>query len=217
MLTLEESFGTSPGYSTSSNAVESTATTANSTGIFEPPPHYSFPPFYTLQPNLTTRHAQLTLWSSLLVSYCAHNRLFLLSPTDAIFSNQTLRKRFAPADVRVLFQSMVEQGRADWVDSSLSGKKKKTVDASKDSPESAVHIWWKLPEEWSALLLGWVEDTGQKGAVLTFYELREGCGGKSWGGEGMPEDCLRRILQTLIKKGKASVFGSAEEEGVKFF
>ena len=58
---------------------------------------------------------------------------------------------------------------------------------------------------------------GQKGAVLTVYELREGDAvmGREWG--GMEEGMLRKVLGVLVKRGKAQVFGQQEGEGVKFF
>lgn len=54
-------------------------TTTPSTNAFSFPTYTTFPPFYTLQPNLTTRARQLTLWSQLILSYAAHNRLYRLS------------------------------------------------------------------------------------------------------------------------------------------
>lgn len=67
------------------------------------------------------------------------------------------------------------------------------------------------------MIYGWVDGTGQKGSVLTIYELREGegVGGREW--VGMEEEMLKKVLGVLVKKGKAQVFGEGEGEGVKFF
>jgi ESCRT-II complex subunit VPS25 len=67
------------------------------------------------------------------------------------------------------------------------------------------------------LLYAWVEETGQKGSVLTIYELRESesVEKKEW--RDMDEGMLRKVLGVLVKRGKAQVFGQAEGEGVKFF
>lgn len=35
-------------------------------------------------------------------------------------------------------------------------------------------IYWRTPEEWAALVEAWVDETAQKGTVLTLYELTEG-------------------------------------------
>lgn len=60
--------------------------------------------------------------------------------------------------------------RAEWVDATASGGNK-----------SVAWIWWKRPEEWAGVLAEWVENTGQKGVVLTVYELIEGEGTVSQG------------------------------------
>jgi hypothetical protein len=40
--------------------------------------------------------------------------------------------------------------------------------------ETRCWIYWRRPEEWGQLIYDWVDETGQKGAVLTLYELVEG-------------------------------------------
>ncbi len=67
------------------------------------------------------------------------------------------------------------------------------------------------------MIYGWVDETGQKGSVLTVYELREGeaVGAKEW--VGMEEEMLRKVLGVLVKKGRAQIFGLDESAGVKFF
>lgn len=78
-------------------------------------------------------------------------------------------------------------------------------------------MYWRSLGEWADAIYGWVDETGQKGGVLTVYELREGEGvlGKEW--QGMDEDLLRKVLATLVKKGKCQIFGQEETAGVKFF
>jgi ESCRT-II complex subunit VPS25 len=44
-----------------------------------------------------------------------------------------------------------------------------------------VWIYWRTPEEWASLVEGWVDATGQKGSVLTVYELVEGDGSRGAG------------------------------------
>lgn len=86
------------------------------------------------------------------------------------------------------------------------------------SPEkNAAWIWWRKPEEWAALIAAWVEETGQKGVVLTLYELVEGEATEKQEFYGLDVQVLRRALDTLVKKGKAQVFGTDDQQGVKFF
>lgn len=81
-----------------------------------------------------------------------------------------------------------------------------------------VWVYWKSIDEWGDAIWDWVDSTGQKGGVLTVYELVEGeeVSGREW--EGMEEDFLKRVLQGLVKRGKAALFSAGEGGlGVKFF
>ncbi|ETI22000.1 hypothetical protein G647_06070 [Cladophialophora carrionii CBS 160.54] len=175
------------------------------------PKSYSFPPFFTLQPTAQTRHAQLVKWSALTQRYCRHHRQWKLRLPDALatplFHNKELNKRLSLRDARAVIDFMAsKQGdeRAEWV-------------ASTDEQKLEAWIWWRRPEEWGNLIADWVEGTGQKGVVLTLYELVEGQeteGQEFW---GLDAEVLRRGLAALVKKGRAQVFGAEDQMGVKFF
>jgi len=111
------------------------------------PQIHTFPPFFTLQPNLQTRTSQLRKWSRLIQRYCRHHSLFKVSLTTAIdsdlFKNTELRKRLSANDTREVVEWMTrEEGgrRAEWVD---AGK-------------GLFWVFWKRPEEWGDGILGWV-------------------------------------------------------------
>lgn len=134
------------------------------------PREYSFPPFFTRQPNLTTHHAHLVKWSSLILSYCRHHRLYKLSLSpssstsepagaDELFHNRKLDRRLSTADIREVIEFMRKDGRAEYVG---------------QTPGDVVWVYWRSPEEWAGLIEEWVDATGQKGTVLTLYELTEG-------------------------------------------
>ncbi|MCJ1475940.1 hypothetical protein MMC13_004604 [Lambiella insularis] len=189
--------------------------TASHPQDFSFPPITSFPPFYTLQPTLSTRSAQLSKWAALILAYCAHYRIFCLTLTDALdtplFHNKTLKKRLTLAEVREVVDWICGKeggGRAEWV----AGK----GDASGARKERA-WIWWRSVEAWGEGIVGWVESTGQKNTVLTLYELMEGESTIGQDFHGMDPDVLQRALQMLVKRGKAQVFGSEDQQGVKFF
>ncbi|KAI9367934.1 ESCRT-II complex subunit-domain-containing protein [Aspergillus egyptiacus] len=186
--------------------------TQSSASSFPFPPRYSFPPFFSLQPNSTTRAVQLQRWSHLIQSWCRHHRIYKLALVEAIesplFRNAELRKQLSLSDARTVLDWMCkgeEEGgggrRAEWVD---GGK-------------TMVWIWWRRPEEWAAIISEWVENTGQKNVVLTVYELIEGEATISQEWHGMDTDVMLRSLNVLVKQGKAQVFGSEGQEGVKFF
>jgi ESCRT-II complex subunit VPS25 len=64
----------------------------------------------------------------------------------------------------------------------------------------------------------WVERTGQRGTVLTLYEIAEGDASRREEFAGIDAELLQRSLGVCVKRGRAQVFGSGGEgEGVKFF
>ncbi|KAI9674550.1 MAG: hypothetical protein M1817_001888 [Caeruleum heppii] len=186
-------------------------TTTNDSPSFTFPPTHSFPPFYTLQPNSSTLHAQLTTWSSIVLGYCRHHRLFKLSLSDALgwdlFYNKQISRRLSLKDARELIEFMkVNDNRAEWVYS-------KQVKGE----ANVCWIWWRRADEWAEILESWIESTGQKNMVLTLYELTEGESTRGTEFHGMDTEVMQRSLGVLVKKGKAQVFGSDDQQGVKFY
>jgi len=96
--------------------------------------------------------------------------------------------------------------RIDWIFSTAKGEQSSTC-----------YVFWRTASEWADMLYGWVDETGQKGAVLTVYELREGDAVMSKDWRDMDEGMLRKVLNVLVKRGKAQIFGQEENAGVKFF
>ncbi|KAK4172188.1 ESCRT-II complex subunit [Triangularia setosa] len=184
---------------------------------FQFPKEHSFPPFYTPQINLSTRHAQLTKWSSLILSYCRHHSIYRLSLSDAtnspsspaypLFNNEAINRRLSPSYVKEIVNFMKKDGRAEWYGS----------DKNEGGGGDVVWIYWRTPEEWAGVVEGWVEETGNKGQVMTVYELTEGettRGSEFW---GLDQELLIKAIQVLAKKGRAQTMGGEENLGVKFF
>ena len=71
------------------------------------------------------------------------------------------------------FMRTKDDGRAEWVD-------------GKAGKGDVCWIWWRRGEEWAEMLEQWVDETGQKGSVLTLYELSEGEGTRGTGEWGRP-------------------------------
>ncbi|KAF2691204.1 ESCRT-II complex, vps25 subunit [Lentithecium fluviatile CBS 122367] len=196
------------------------STPAINPSTFQFPPIHAFPPFYTLQPNPTTRSSQLSSWSSLIQAYCRHNHLFSLTLADALstplFSNTTISRKLSLRDAKAIVQWMTtaEGGsRAEWIGASGKGGKGGT------DGEGSGRCWvyWRRPEEWAGALEEWVERTGQKGTVLTLYEIVESDATRREEFWGMDAELLTKSLQICVKRGKAQVFGGEGSEGVKFF
>ncbi|KAI0129454.1 ESCRT-II complex subunit [Xylariales sp. AK1849] len=192
-----------------------TTTTTTTKTPFDFPREYHFPPFFTRQTNLTTHHSQLEKWSSLILSYCTHHRLFKLSlsspAAEELFHNRSLNRRLSTADAREVLEFMRKDGRVEYVGGG-DGK-----GGSAEGKGDVVWVYWKTPEEWARMLEGWVDETGQKGTVLTLYELTEGEATLGTEFHGLDPDLLQKALQVLVKRGKAQIFGQEDQQGVKFF
>lgn len=205
------------------------AATDSSSASFTFPREYHFPAFFTRQTNLTTLHAQRTQWSALILSYARHCRIFRLSLSEAadsdLFVNRRLDRRLQLDDIRDVVDFMRKDGRAEYVGGGSSG--------------DVVWLFWKKPDEWAELVENYVEESGQKGSVLTVYELVEGDGTRGTGQfplldpslpctttlltqvqtdiHGMDTEVLLKALNVLVKRGKAQIFGQDDSLGVKFF
>ncbi|PVI08470.1 ESCRT-II complex, vps25 subunit [Periconia macrospinosa] len=213
-----------PPSSSSSTIVPSIAPTTTSTpSTSDPytyPPIYAFPPFFTLQPNPTTRSSQLHSWSTHIQAYARAHRLFTISLVDALptplFTNPIIGRSLSLRDARAVLSWMASPeggNRAEWINPT----KKLGKDAEEGGGGGKAWIYWRRPEEWAAMLEEWVERTGQKGTVLTLYEITESDATRREEFWGMDGELLNRSLGICVKRGKAQVFGSEGSEGVKFF
>lgn len=187
----------------------STTTTSVETSTFLfPSIHSDYPPFFTLQTALTTRASQFRKWSRLIQRYCKHHGLFRLNISEHIdsplFHNSQMNKRLQLNDIVTIIDWMagVEGGgRAEWTTKS----------------KEATWIYWRKPEDWANLVRTWVDATGQKGSVLTLYEIVDSEATEKMEFYGMDVEVLKKGLAVLAKQGKAQVFGAEGGEGVKFF
>ena len=177
------------------------------------PPEYAFPAFFSRQENISTHRAQLERWSAIVLNYARHHGIFRLSVSAAaesdLFHNRRLDRRLQLPDIRDLLDFMRKEGRAEYVSGEGGGAAATGGDV--------VFIYWRKPEEWGRLIERYVEETGQKGTVLTLYELVEGEGTRGAEFHGMDSDVLQKALQHLVKRGRAQVFGQDGSQGVKFF
>ncbi|THV47039.1 hypothetical protein BGAL_0340g00090 [Botrytis galanthina] len=188
-----------------------TQTSATSAKPFKFPREHSFPPFFTLQPTSSTLHAQLRKWSDLILSYFAFHRLFRLTVStllsSELFRNERINRRLDEEGLREVLEFMRKEGRVEWIGGGGNGKVGGDI----------CWVWWRKVDEWARVIEEWVDETGQRGSVLTLYELVEGEGGRGAEFHGLDTEILQKALAILVKRGKAQVFGQEDQQGVKFF
>ncbi|CAK7200036.1 hypothetical protein SEUCBS139899_002724 [Sporothrix eucalyptigena] len=229
------------------------STLAPADSSFKFPHYHNYPPMFTLQPNLNTRRAQLDKWSSLVLAYCRHYRIFRLAVAQAtsgdplapgpvrvdgdevaaaaaadaddatpsiayyapdLFRNRTIDRVMPAGEVREVFDDLRRQGRIEVIGAPATSSLTTTTSPT-DS--FSCYVFWKTPEEWAAAVEAFVDETAQRGSVLTLYELTAGDGTRGSELHGLDPVVLQRALAVLVKRGKAQVFGSEESLGVKFF
>ncbi|KAI0459113.1 ESCRT-II complex subunit-domain-containing protein [Xylaria acuta] len=235
-----------PSSSSTATATTTTTTSTTTTG-FSFPREWSFPPFFTRQSNANTRFSQDSKWASLILSYCAHHRIYKLGLTspaaEALFHNRRLDKRLSLADAREVLSFMRRDGRVEFMGNDSSSSSSSNNNNSNNYSNSnrtnddggggsgggsggggggggggdVVWVYWRTPEEWAALVETWVDDTAQKGTVLTLYELSQGEDTIGTEFHGLDPELLQKALQVLVKRNKAQIFGQEDQLGVKFF
>ncbi|XP_031456435.1 vacuolar protein-sorting-associated protein 25 isoform X1 [Phasianus colchicus] len=180
------------------------------------PWQYSFPPFFTLQPNGETRQKQLAAWCALALAYSRRQRLPAMTLREAqdspLFANRRLQKSCRPRPSRWCWRSCARTvggavlcrgrpGNLEWLD------KNKT----------SFMIMWRRPEEWGKLIYQWVSKNGLTNSVFTLYELISGDDTANEEFHGLDEAMLLRALQALQQEHKAEIITLDDGRGVKFF
>lgn len=171
------------------------------------PSIYSFPPFYTKQPNQETFASQKQQWQNFILSYCKHHKLYKIPLTQEtlatpLFRNETINRTVKMDLLKEVMDDMTAQKSAEY-----TTKKK-----------DEVLIFWRTPDEWANLMTGYITETGQTGTVMTNYDVtEEGTLGEDF--KNMDLVMLRRIIEVLTKRGKAAIMkdSNGDEQGVKFF
>ncbi|KAK3316145.1 ESCRT-II complex subunit [Apodospora peruviana] len=142
------------------------------------------------------------------------------SEPGELFNNRKINRRLSLADIREVIDFLRKDGRAEYIYKS-NGTTTTNMDTTAAPPPDGggdvVWIFWRTPEEWAAVIEAWVEETGQRGSVLTLYELTQGEATRGTEFHGLDSDLLQKALATVVKRGKAQIFGQEDSQGVKFF
>lgn len=167
------------------------------------PWQYSFPPFFTLQPHRPTREKQVQAWKHLVITYCQTNCLSTLDLAETgdlpLFFNSDIQRRLSQEEVREVCESLAASGNLEWTDKS----------------KRRAYIFWKSPSQLGADIYRWVEESGQKGTVMTIAEILEEGSSSDTSWKGISHEIMLKSLVELEKSGKAEVFEG--QDGVKFF
>ncbi|CAK9441532.1 uncharacterized protein LODBEIA_P54000 [Lodderomyces beijingensis] len=180
---------------------------------FQFPKIHSFPPLYTKQPNQSIHQQQLETWSHIILLYCEFYKITSLTSTGTpkhttsttrnvsafppIFTNNAINRSVNLEFKTAIFNHMISTKRAELIDHK--------------KPHMGMFIYWRSIAEWGQILYDYVSNTGQKGTVLTLWELTSG-GTEEDANllplelKNMDESLLIKVIQEyLVKSGKAQV------------
>uniref|UniRef100_A0A7S1Y122 ESCRT-II complex subunit VPS25 n=1 Tax=Grammatophora oceanica TaxID=210454 RepID=A0A7S1Y122_9STRA len=175
-----------------------------SSGKFEFPEFYSFPPFFTIQPVLETRAKQMALWRELILSYHTSLKIKTLVVHDCpLWQNKAIGRSLSPSDVETIMNDFVESGHGEWDD---------------ETEHTRCRILWRKPEQLASDVYIWAEQNGFVGSICTIYELHSGEDVNGMSFQGADEELLRRALAILEEQGKCTIFqgDASDEDGIKF-
>jgi ESCRT-II complex subunit VPS25 len=176
-------------------------------GDFSFPSFYSYPPYFTLQPNEESRQRQLQLWRKLVVQYCEATRTFVLNldqEESAIFTNKSIDRNLGREGRELVCDGLVQNEQALWL-----------------PPEKAKQrcLVTRVPIRiWAQTILRVVNDrfTTKTMALVNLYSGEDVQGTEL---DGLPEELVLRALKALKAEGKVALFSlddGSGAQGVKF-
>ncbi|XP_029878941.1 vacuolar protein-sorting-associated protein 25 isoform X1 [Aquila chrysaetos chrysaetos] len=199
------------------------------------PWQYSFPPFFTLQPNGETRQKQLSAWCALALAYSRRHRLPAMTVREAqdspLFANRRLQRilcgarapacRPLPSLPSAVGERLLNPhpGKLplESIQVVLEELRKNGNLEWLDKNKTSFLIMWRRPEEWGKLIYQWVSKNGLTNSVFTLYELASGDDTENEEFHGLDETMLLRALQALQQEHKAEIITLDDGRGVKFF
>lgn len=175
---------------------------------------YSFPPFFTIQPNTETRRLQMDAWCEIILDYCRRHRVFTLNVAESLtrppFRNDAISRSLNEASLQTILNEMAKRGRIEWI--RPDGERKKNTE---NEGTNACLVYWLKADEWAATVERWVDAKAMTNTICTFYEITDDDRADP-SLKGLDERILLKALRILEEKGKATVMKLDEAYGVKF-
>lgn len=171
---------------------------------FEWPWQYNFPPFFTIQPNLETRKAQMAAWRTLFLNYCNDKKIYSIEVkqiiNEPIFKNQSINRQLSNEAIQTVLEDVHQHGNLEWLDKN----------------HTKALVYWKSPSEWGKLIYNWANEKSLINTVCTFYEILYGDDTVDCEFHGLDEQIFKNALQSLENENKAVVISFDGNQGVKF-
>ncbi|KAG5519338.1 hypothetical protein PMAC_001963 [Pneumocystis sp. 'macacae'] len=153
---------------------------------------FVFPPLYEFPP-FFTRQPNVETWKSQLFHWVS------------LILAYCRHKRCVKMDMlKEILNFMENKHNGEWVD---------------NTKKDIFLVYWRTLDEWANMMIQWIEKTGQRNSILTYYELTEGRTLANTEFYKIDPIVFKKVIQVLVKKDMAQVLrGTNEDEfGVKFF
>ena len=173
--------------------------------MFFGPDFYHFPPFFTIQPTLSTREKQLGQWRELLLQYHTQLKIKTLIIHECpLWHNVAINRQLSTDEIHIVITDFVNSGHGEYEDINT---------------KTRIRIIWRRPEQLASDIYDWATTNGYLNSICTLYELHSGEDVHAMSFQGVDEELLRRALGVLEGMGKCAVFKgeTSEEDGIKFF
>uniref|UniRef100_A0A8V0ZH54 Vacuolar protein-sorting-associated protein 25 n=1 Tax=Gallus gallus TaxID=9031 RepID=A0A8V0ZH54_CHICK len=198
---------------------------------FSWPWQYSFPPFFTLQPNGETRQKQLAAWCALALAYSRRQRLPAMTLREAqdspLFANRRLqsilwarsgplRSPLPPSLVGCLLNQLSREAAARGHPGGAGGAAQEREPGVVRQEQNQFSDNVEKTRGMGKAHLS-VSKNGLTNSVFTLYELISGDDTANEEFHGLDEAMLLRALQALQQEHKAEIITLDDGRGVKFF
>ncbi|CAM9533108.1 unnamed protein product [Chrysoparadoxa australica] len=169
------------------------------------PPCYSFPPFFTLQPVLSTREKQLKLWCDLVLTWHKkHSTAAFQWQQWELWANKTIGRKLSVEGAEAVCEALIASGHAEW----------------EDAAHTRLTLFWESPATIASSLYAFAKERSMIGGVFTVFELVQGDDSIGTKFHGMDEAVLVKGIQVLEREQKAEMFSSGQQgsalDGIKF-
>ncbi|XP_060837661.1 vacuolar protein-sorting-associated protein 25 [Rhopalosiphum padi] len=170
-------------------------------GDIQWPWQYSFPPFFTIQPNAETRQKQLDAWRTLVLDYCRTQKVSVIDVREGdllpVFNNTTISRKLSSEAIMTVLGVLQKTGNAEPLDKS----------------RTRWNIYWHTLDEWASIVYKWAQDNAMLNTVCTFYEISSDSGDLN----GIDDAVLTKALRVLERRQQAEILTLDGGSGVKFF
>lgn len=183
--------------------------------MYDFPQLHDYPAFYLKQRNLTILSYQLEGWTLLILDYCKHFRVTLLTTAGvAKYSQLETNLDLLPRifENKTIDRVVSQQFRLEIIRHMIQKKLAVAI-----GPDQGVYVYWRSLDEWGDLLYDHALQTGQLDTVMTLYELTSEDLNLPDAISQLDQGFLLTIITELKRKNRVQVLKEGNSiAGVKF-